>query len=131
VRLAQRNVDDMSKKRKKPKYLKIIPVVIIVLLVAVTVVLAAGETMPRSTFSSGGGLVSGTNLQSNTMMGMPVSGAVSESGGSATNCVGFWCVEGVTAPTPTVGPTATATPGPTPTPQPGDGFELYLPVTVK
>ena len=119
----------MDKKRKKPRYLMIVPVVIIVLLVTVGVVLAAGETMPRSMFSSGGGVVSGTNIQSNTMMGQPISGAVSGSGAGVTNCAGFWCVEGVTAPTPT--PELTATPGPTPTPQPGSGFELYLPVTVK
>ena len=136
-------------------------VAVVLALAAFGVALAAGESMPRSLFSGGGGANSAAGIQSQGALGQPVAGAVSD-GSSFSNCAGFWCGSGVVAPTitPTLSPTPTvsvtptdATPTPTitgtpptptptvtgtpPTPTPtgtpsiGGDAQIYLPMMVK
>ena len=128
--------------------------VVVLALLAFGVALAAGESMPRSLFSSGGGANSAGDIRSQGALGQPVAGAVSD-GSSFSNCTGFWCGSGVVAPTitPTPSPTPTGSvtptdttptptvtgtpPTPTPTatqagtPPPGGDALVYLPMVVK
>jgi hypothetical protein len=78
------------------------------LLLAAGVALAAGETLPRSLVSSGGGQVSAGGLHLHSAIGQPLVGAV---GDGPALCSGFLC-----------GPGAPGASGG------GEPFFLYLPL---
>ncbi len=57
------------------------------------IVLAAGEQMPRSVISGGGGRITGGNVVLHGTLGQPVVGSVAND--SYRLCSGFWCGGGV------------------------------------
>ncbi len=59
------------------------------LLLGIGLALAAGELLPRSQVSGGGGAVASGGLALHTAVGQPAAGAVTMAG--ATLCSGFWC----------------------------------------
>jgi hypothetical protein len=93
-------------------------------LLLVGAVLAAGETIPRSAVTGGGGTLSAAGVNLRAVIGQPVAGAV---GADPTLCSGLLCGPGVSAPPPTPGPSPT--PGPTATPGPSPSEKLFLPLT--
>jgi hypothetical protein len=87
-------------------------------------IFAAGETIPRSAVTGGGGTLSASGVALQAAVGQPVAGAV---GSATTLCSGLICGAGVSAPPPTPGPSPT--PGPTATPGPSPDAKLFLPLT--
>ena len=65
---------------------------LLLIFLAATAALAAGEGLPRSVVSSGGGVIQATGRQVLASIGQPVVGAVS--GPPLTLCSGFICGEG-------------------------------------
>ncbi len=69
----------------------ILAVLLMTVLLTAGLALAAGELMPRSLVSSGGGLVSEAGYTVHSAIGQPVVGAVTN---EATLCSGFLCGPG-------------------------------------
>lgn len=65
--------------------------VLVVLLLSLGLVLAAGEMLPRSLVSAGGGLVAQSGLNLHSAIGQPAVGAVQN---GPTLCSGFLCGPG-------------------------------------
>lgn len=65
----------------------------LLLAVSLGLVAAAGETMPRSLFSSGGGHVANSELTLQAALAQPVAGTVAN---ESILCAGFYCGTGVT-----------------------------------
>lgn len=97
--------------RTRQKRVRRLVAALIVLLVMAGVVAAAGEVMPRSLLSSGGGVVSQAGYSLHSAVGQPVAGAVQE---DLTLCSGYLCA--AEAPL---------------SPAPDGGHLLYLPMTVR
>jgi hypothetical protein len=90
--------------------------IVLVTLLLAGVALAAGETIPRSVVSSGGGALSSANIQLRAAVGQPSAGTVSS---TTTLCSGLLCGAG-------------APDTPDPDPQPGSPSDwLYLPLVVR
>lgn len=83
--------------------------VLIALLLGVGLVAAGGDMLPRSLLSSGGGLVSQSELALHNAIGQPAVGAVQN---GSTLCSGYLC--GMSAP-----------------PVSGGTFHIYLPTVVR
>ncbi len=86
-----------------------ITVVLMVLLLGVGLAAAGGDMLPRSLLSSGGGLVSQSDLALHSAIGQPAVGAVQN---GSTLCSGYLC--GASAP-----------------PVSGGTFHIYLPTVVR
>ena len=99
----------MKRTRKKRVWWPV--VLLIALLLMAGLVMAAGEMMPRSLVSSGGGIVGDAGYGLHSAVGQPVAGAVQN---DLTLCSGYLCA--ADAPL---------------SPAPGDDHLLYLPMTVR
>ncbi len=66
----------------------------LLLVISIGLVAAAGETMPRSLFGSGGGTVSNSEFTLETALAQPIASTVTN---DSTLCAGFYCGTGVTA----------------------------------
>ncbi len=98
-------------KRINTRWLPAVMLLVMVLALTAGLVLASGETLPRSLVSSGGGLVSEGGYLTQSALGQPIVGAVEN---EAVLCSGFFCGEGAPPAPPIIG-----------------GHHSYLPVMVR